>query len=238
MWLWILATTAAYFIKGLCGFANTLVFTSILAFGTTNINISPVELLIGYPSNIILTWKNRKKLDHKIWIPLAVLVLMGNIPGALLLRNADPGYIKVVFGVVIILLGIEMFLREQNKIRLKESRAMLFVIGLLSGVLCGLFGIGALLAAYLGRVTDNGEAFKANISAVFIVENTFRVILYSALGIITLASLKQVALMLPFMLIGLYAGMGSSKILDEKKAKYLVILLLIISGVMMIAKNV
>ena len=238
MWLWILATTAAYFIKGLCGFANTLVFTSILAFGTTNINISPVELLIGYPSNIILTWKNRKKLDHKIWIPLAVLVLMGDIPGALLLRNADPGYIKVVFGVVIILLGIEMFLREQNKIRLKESRAMLFVIGLLSGVLCGLFGIGALLAAYLGRVTDNGEAFKANISAVFIVENTFRVILYSALGIITLASLKQVALMLPFMLIGLYAGMGSSKILDEKKAKYLVILLLIISGGMMIAKNV
>ena len=238
MWLWILATTAAYFIKGLCGFANTLVFTSILAFGTTNINISPVELLIGYPSNIILTWKNRKKLDHKIWIPLAVLVLMGNIPGAFLLRNADPGYIKVVFGVVIILLGIEMFLREQNKIRLKESRAMLFVIGLLSGVLCGLFGIGALLAAYLGRVTDNGEAFKANISAVFIVENTFRVILYSALGIITLASLKQVALMLPFMLIGLYAGMGSSKILDEKKAKYLVILLLIISGGMMIAKNV
>ncbi len=238
MWLWILATTAAYFIKGLCGFANTLVFTSILAFGTTNINISPVELLIGYPSNIILTWKNRKKLDHKIWIPLAVLVLMGNIPGALLLRNADPGYIKVVFGVVIILLGIEMFLREQNKIRLKESRAMLFFIGLLSGVLCGLFGIGALLAAYLGRVTDNGEAFKANISAVFIVENTFRVILYSALGIITLASLKQVALMLPFMLIGLYAGMGSSKILNEKKAKYLVILLLIISGGMMIAKNV
>jgi uncharacterized membrane protein YfcA len=238
MWLWILATTAAYFIKGLCGFANTLVFTSILAFGTTNINISPVELLIGYPSNIILTWKNRKKLDHKIWIPLAVLVLMGNIPGALLLRNADPGYIKVVFGVVIILLGIEMFLREQNKIRLKESRAMLFAIGLLSGVLCGLFGIGALLAAYLGRVTDNGEAFKANISAVFIVENTFRVILYSALGIITLASLKQVALMLPFMLIGLYAGMGSSKILNEKKAKYLVILLLIISGLMMIAKNV
>ncbi len=238
MWLWILATTAAYFIKGLCGFANTLVFTSILAFGTTNINISPVELLIGYPSNIILTWKNRKKLDHKIWIPLAVLVLMGNIPGALLLRNADPGYIKVVFGVVIILLGIEMFLREQNKIRLKESRTMLFVIGFLSGVLCGLFGIGALLAAYLGRVTDNGEAFKANISAVFIVENTFRVILYSALGIITLASLKQVALMLPFMLIGLYAGMGSSKILNEKKAKYLVILLLIISGLMMIAKNV
>ena len=33
MYLWILAAVAAYFIKGLCGFANTLVFTSILSFG-------------------------------------------------------------------------------------------------------------------------------------------------------------------------------------------------------------
>ena len=30
---WILATLTAFFIKGLCGFANTLVFTSILSFG-------------------------------------------------------------------------------------------------------------------------------------------------------------------------------------------------------------
>ena len=62
MVLWILATVAAFFVKGVCGFANTLVFTSILAFGITNVSISPVELLLGYPSNIILTWKNRARL--------------------------------------------------------------------------------------------------------------------------------------------------------------------------------
>ena len=33
MILWIIATLCAFFIKGLCGFANTLVFTSILGFG-------------------------------------------------------------------------------------------------------------------------------------------------------------------------------------------------------------
>ena len=38
MWLWILAAFAAFYIKGLCGFANTLVFTSILGFGANNIN--------------------------------------------------------------------------------------------------------------------------------------------------------------------------------------------------------
>lgn len=98
-WLWILAAMAAYFIKGLCGFANTLVFTSILSFGVSNANISPIDLLLGYPTNLILTWKNRKSLDAKVYLPLAALVLAGSIPGAFLLKNVDAKAIKLVFGV-------------------------------------------------------------------------------------------------------------------------------------------
>lgn len=55
MYLWMLAAVVAYFIKGLCGFANTLVFTAILSFGSVNANISPIDLLLGYPANVILT---------------------------------------------------------------------------------------------------------------------------------------------------------------------------------------
>lgn len=57
-WLWMIAAMAAYFIKGLCGFANTRVFPLILSFGVSNANISPVDLLLGYPTNLILNWKN------------------------------------------------------------------------------------------------------------------------------------------------------------------------------------
>ena len=42
---WIAATLVAFFIKGLCGFANTLIFTTILSFGSSNLSITPVELL-------------------------------------------------------------------------------------------------------------------------------------------------------------------------------------------------
>lgn len=78
MYLWIIAAVAAYFIKGLCGFANTLVFTSILSFGASNANISPIDLLLGYPTNLILTWRNRKSLDPKVYFPLAALLLAGS----------------------------------------------------------------------------------------------------------------------------------------------------------------
>lgn len=238
MVLWIIATLAAFFVKGLCGFANTLVFTSILGFGENNVAISPVELMLGYPSNLILTWKNRKSLKKEVFIPLAVLVLLGSIPGALLLKNVDVKSIKIVFGVVVILLALEMFLREKSTKKYKESRLVLAIIGIVSGVLCGLFGVGALLAAYIGRTTDNSKEFKGNISAVFIVDNTFRIILYSVLGVITFDGLKQALILLPVALIGLFLGIKSASILDEKIAKHLVIVLLIISGIILISKNI
>ena len=153
MYLWVIAATVSYFIKGLCGFANTLIFTSILSFGAANANISPIDLLLGCPANLILTWKNRKSLDPKVYLPLAALVLV--------------------------------------------------IIDVAAGVLCGLFGVDALLAAYVNHVTEDGSAFKANISAVFIADNIFRIILYSALGLLTMDTVRFALLLIPFALLGL-----------------------------------
>ena len=238
MYLWIIATVVAYFIKGLCGFANTLVFTTILSFGTPNVNISPIDLLIGYPTNLILTWENRKKLDSKVYLPLIALVIIGSIPGVFMLKNVNTSIIKLIFGVVVIVLGLEMLLREYSKDSGKSSRILLAIIGVASGVLCGLFGVGALLAAYVSRVTDDSQSFKANISAVFIVDNTFRIILYSTLHILTLDTLKRGLILIPFVLIGLIAGMKCSSIMNKKLAKKITALLLVISGISLVIKNI
>lgn len=238
MGLWILATLSAFFVKGLCGFANTLVFTSILGFGSSNVDISPVEIVLGFPTNVILAWKERKNLQPRVFVPLALLILAGSIPGALFLKSADSQVLKVVFGVVLIFTGLEMLAREYKMVKMKESKLMLGLVGLAAGVLSGLFGVGALLAAYVSRVTDNTSEFKANFSAVFIMENLFRMGLYGTLGIITGDSLKRSLVLFPFMLLGLFGGIKSSQVLDEKLVKKLVILLLVISGGVMIWKNV
>ena len=237
MSLWFVAAAVAYFIKGMCGFANTLVFTSILSFGTANSNISPIDLLLGYPANLILTWENRKALDPKVYVPLAALVLAGSIPGALLLKHVDAAAIKVVFGAVVIVLGIEMLLREYRNTKSKSSKPVLAVIGVLSGMLCGLFGVGALLADYVSRVTEDSESFKANISAVFIVDNTFRIILYSCLHLLTFQTIKMSLLLIPFALFGLMAGILCSRKMDDKLVRKCTVILLVISGVSLILKN-
>lgn len=227
------AAVCAYFVKGLCGFANTLVFSTILSFSTNNVNISPVELVLGLPSNIMISYKERKSVQWKVCLPLAGFVLLGDIPGILLLKNTNTQVIKGIFGFVIIAIGVEMLLREYMG-KTKKSQLLLITIGILSGILCGLYGIGALLAAYMGRVTDNSSSFKGNLCIVFLIDNLFRLVMYSVTGIITLATLKQSVILFPFMALGLFLGMKGSSFLDEKKIKKLVIIMLILSGVSLI----
>lgn len=231
---WMAASVCAFFVKGLCGFANTLVFTTILSFGSSNASISPVELLLGYPTNMILAWKNRKAIQWRVCLPLAALVIVGSIPGAIFLKNADTSLIKLFFGAVIVLVGVEMLLREFLPRKMKQSKAVLSVIGLLSGLLCGLYGVGALLGAYISRVTEDSKSFQANICTVFLAENTFRIGLYAWSGILTLEVARQAAMLLPFMLAGLVLGMGSGKLLDEKIVKRIVVVMLIVSGAALI----
>lgn len=106
-----------------------------------------------------------------------------------------------------------------------------------SGILCGLYGVGALLAAYVNRVTDNSKAFKANICIVFCIENTMRIILYTTLGILNLDILWQALLLIPFMLAGLFGGMKSSAVLNEEVVKKIVIVMLIVSGGALVVNN-
>ena len=217
------AAVAAYLVKGLCGFANTLVFSSIMGFRANNIEITPVELMLGYPSNLLMAWRERKSLDKKIWLPLACFVIVGSIPGAFLLKNGNAAAIKALFGAVVIF--------ELGGKRRDATPVMLSLIGLATGALCGLYGVGALLAAYVGRTARDTRAFRANLCAVFVIENTFRLVLYGFTGIITLENFKTALLLMPFMALGLGAGMLLGHKLDERRIKTVITVMLVLSGV-------
>ena len=237
MILWLLAAFCAFLVKGLCGFANTLVFTSLLSFGAANIEITPVELLLAYPSNLIMAWRGRKELQARVILPLAALILSGDLAGALLLKNVNVTAVRIFFGAAVIAVALEMLVRTLRPSRKKGSPVALALIGLLSGVMSGMFGVTALMVAYVSRRTENSAAMKANISAVFVADNTFRLILYLFMGIVTFSSLKTALMLLPAALLGLFTGVKFSGKLKESTVRLLVIALLLLSGALLIAKN-
>jgi len=99
--LYAIAVVIAYTVKGLTGFANTLVFSTIMSFSPAiNIaNITPIELVLGTPSNIFIAVRERKGFRWRVVVPLAGLMVAGCIPGALFLKFGNPELIKALFGV-------------------------------------------------------------------------------------------------------------------------------------------
>ncbi|MBQ6509759.1 MAG: sulfite exporter TauE/SafE family protein [Flexilinea sp.] len=237
MVLWIIAALVSAFIKGLCGVGDAPVFSSILAFRYDNIQISPVSVMMSLPANILLAVKNRKALRRSLWLPLTVLIISGNVPGILLLKNTDTRVLKVWFGFFIILVGILMLLNELSPKKRRPSRILLVLIGVLAGVTSGLFGIGVLLIIYVTQTTDNLEEFKANICMVYAAENATRLLLYIILGVFTMAHLKRALMVFPFILIGIFLGMKSAAYLDERRAKIVIMCMLIFSGVTIVLSN-
>lgn len=237
MTIWIVAAVCAYFVKGLCGFANSLVFSTILSFTTSNVNISPMELLVGLPMNVLIAVKERAAIKWKMCLMLIALVIAGNIPGTLLLKSADAGVIKVLFGAVITAIGVEMLVSMHSGKTKKDSKIVLMAISVLSGLLCGLYGIGAMMGAYVGRVTKDSHEFKANMCTIFTAENLFRMIMYIALGIITKDTLLFAAKVFPFALVGLGIGLAAGGRLNERTARIIVIVMLILSGVVLMVSN-
>lgn len=234
---WFIAAFIGHAIKGICGFANTLVFSSIMGFTQNNILITPVDLVLNFPANAIMVWKGRKEIRWHLCLPLAALMVLGNIPGMFMLKNINAQLGKVIFGFVIIAVGANMLLRSDQPKKEKESNAFLLGIGLLSGLLCGIYGIGVLAAVFMSRVTDDPRAFKANACVVFLINGIFRIVAYSILGIITLESLKLSFMLFPMTLTGLWCGIKLSSKMNDKLVKKIVNVMLIISGVVLVVSN-
>ena len=231
MILWMLAAFVGYFVKGVAGIGNTLVVTSAMAYTRTNAEITPVELLLCVPTNLAVTWVYRRHIDWKLAIAPLCMVLAGDALGVLLLKNVDVTAMKAVFGVVLILLSVEQLWRE---LRGKPTRAghpaLMLTLGISAGVLCGMFGVGALLAAYLSRVTTDDATYKGTMSIIFTIENFFRVLAYSATGLLTALSLTRAAILLPFMGAGLFLGIRLSNRLNARTMRLIIGVMLLLSG--------
>ena len=229
--LWMLAVLVGYFIKGVAGIGNTLVVTSAMSYTRTNAEITPVELLLCVPTNLAVTWVYRKHINWKLAIAPLCMVLAGDFLGVLLLKNVDVTAMKMIFGVVLMLLSVEQLWRE---LRGKPTRAahpaLMLALGISAGVPCGMFGVGALLAAYLSRVTTDDATYKGTMSIIFTIENFFRVIAYSATGLLTAISLTRAAILLPFMGAGLFLGIRLSNRLNARTMRLIIGAMLLLSG--------
>lgn len=233
-----ISTLLAYIIKGITGFGNTLVMGSLFSFVVSNRLTTPVDLIFGIPTNTYIVWRGRKNISLKVVIPLSLMLLAGIIPGTFLLKEGNDRILKSILGVVVVGMALEMWTRKPNKNESQKNNPIFMVlIGVMSGVLAGLYGIGALLVAYISRTTDNKSEFRANICCVFLVDNIFRFFLYLYTGILNKEIFILTLFLSPAVFLGMMIGIKVDSKMKEETVKKVVIYLLIISGTVLLVKS-
>ncbi len=234
--IWSAAVFAAYFVKGLAGFGNTPVHTGIMAFFKNNAELSPVDYVLTLPANAVQLWRYRRHLRREVWLPAALITVLSLIPGTVLLKRTDSRILKIVFGVVIVLIGLDM-LFPRAKDRPAPGKAATLVLTVVSGLISGMFGIGLLLAAVMGRTLKDSRDLKANLSAVFVADNIGRGVMYILTGLLTWDSALGALSLFPAMGLGLFAGLGCAGKLSETTVRRCTAVLLTVCGILLTAGN-
>ncbi|WP_283674281.1 sulfite exporter TauE/SafE family protein [Butyricicoccus sp. Marseille-Q5471] len=227
--------SCAFVVKGLAGFGDPLISNPMLAMRLDNKDITPALLPVSLILNAFIVLKNRAAFSLRSVAPIAVWVLLGIIPGTMLLKLGAPWILKVVLGLLIIGLGVEMLTRDRAK-DMKANPAVQAIMSFLSGVTAGLFGINLLFLIYLERTSKGRSEFRANVCFVFFLENLFRTFVYLYNGIFTAFTLQITAITVPAAFLGMWIGSQIDKRIDETRIRKLIIYVFILGGLSTLIK--
>lgn len=224
----------AFILKGIAGFGDPLVSNPLLSVLLPNRTISPSLLPVTFFLNLRIVIRNRNRFRKDIVLPITFFVLCGTIPGTLLLKYGSPTVLKLLLGLLITGLGIEMLNRNAGDKAPKkkaQNRLLCALLSFTSGICAGLFGINLLFLAYLERVVKDRDTFRFCTCFVFLFENLFRLLLYAAGDFFTEKTLLLSAVMLPASLIGMQIGSLLDRKISNKASQKIIILLFIAGGI-------
>lgn len=226
----------AYTILGISGFGSALVNIPLLAHFLPLTTILPILVLVDFVATSTNGLKFRSDIDVAEIKTIIPTMCVGIVVGVVLLSRVPGTALLPVLGASIALYGIYR-LREPI-VRNFISPAWGYLAGFAGGLMGGLFGIGGpFYASYMSRRTNDYGKMRATMAAIFTVSTGLRIAAFVIAGFfLDRAVWWGVAIILPFMFIGLNIGHKLHGKLQTKHLSIFVSVLLIASGVSLIAK--
>ena len=225
----------AQFVYVMFGFGAGLIAAGALALVLPEFQDVVVLLLVlNLPSELWVCWKSRKEIR---WRPIALLgvgVAVGIPCGTFVLTQGDSRFILLLLGVFLMAVGL-LFLRLPSGGSRRAPRWAAPPVGLLSGVLAGLFGTaGPPLIVWYHLTADSKTAFRGNLMTIFLLMNIVRVPSYALCGLFTPTRLWSALAILPMAMLGAWLGHHLHIRLSEQAFRRLVSALLVVLGLLLV----
>jgi uncharacterized protein len=233
--LFLGATFAAALVAGLAGFAFGLIAAAIWLHILTPLQTA--TLIVGYGLIVqgYAVWKLRHALSFdRLW-PFLLGAAPGAVLGVLVLEWANPAYVRIAVGAVLVLYAAYSLARPA----LKPVRAGAVAdtgVGFLNGVLGGLTGLAGIIVVIWSGVRGwPKDVQRAVFQPVGVATFAMTAIGLGATGTIAADTLTLFLFGLPVLLAGTWLGLKLYGRLDEEGFRRIVLLLLLISGILLIA---
>lgn len=231
------AIVLSYVVYGLTGFGSAILLIPMLSFVLPVKVVIPLVATLGALAALTLSVRDRRVVAMgELW-PILPGLAIGIALGVYLLSRLPSHWLLPPLGLLIAWFGARGLMRPAAPAR-PVSRAFAFPVGLLAGVVGGVFGTeGPIYVVYLaGRLRDKSE-FRATLAFVFTLATGGRVVGYTASGLMNHGRLLLVGLALyPFVLLGLYLGNRLHQRFSGAQVRRGVYLLLIVSGISIVIK--
>ncbi|MDI6403099.1 TSUP family transporter [Balneolaceae bacterium ANBcel3] len=236
-----LIAAVAFYIKGLTGFGPALIF---IPLGALIISPQPVivassflDLLAG----LIMLRTVQQVKRYSFLTGIIVAMAAGTVAGVYLLSVVPSETLRFLLGGLVLFLGVWFALfrmsgTQEQRLDQLPDRCNKKDLGysILAGLSGGFFGIsGPPVIWHLGRRFQMA-AFRDVLIVVFVFAAIVRILLFTAAGLVTLDSMKVVALAIPGLLAGLLLGNRAFLTINEVIFSRVVGTILILLSIMLI----
>lgn len=234
--LFLLATFLGGFTSGLTGFAAGLVVSGVWLQILTPLQTAVLIAAYGIVNQAYGIWKVRNALQWRRILPFVIGGAVGVPLGAYLVTYLNPAYLRVGVGVLLIAYSIYNLARPALD-PIKSNRAIDGGIGVLNGLLGGLTGLGGVISTIWVQLGGGPkDAQRAVFQPVLFITMSMATLTFAASGhLFNMDIVKLFVMGLPALLLGLWLGVRLYGRLDDAAFRKAILVLLLISGVALVA---
>ncbi|MBM3340677.1 MAG: sulfite exporter TauE/SafE family protein [Betaproteobacteria bacterium] len=225
----------AYLIFGMSGFGSTLIAVPLLTHVLPLKFVIPMVIILDCISSVTMGVKLREQVWKAEFIPMLPFLLLGLVAGAFVLMKLPPQWLILTLGCFVLIFAVNFLVNRKPLFRM--PRWTVAPIGLLAGTTSSAFGVGGpIYVFYFTARGATAEQIRATVPAVFSFTSIARIIIFATIGLFNPQVLMATAVLLIPMALGLWCGHRLHGTLTREQALRVVGVLLLLSGVSLIAR--